>query len=516
MRPVLSPEQAAALDRAAAEAGIAPSELMERAGRAVARAALDLLGGAYGRRAVVVCGKGNNGGDGYVAARHLARRGVRVTVHALAPPEELREPARSMAGALRPSEVRVRSAEPAALARDLERADVAVDAIVGTGFRGAPEGAVAAAIAALNEAPAPVVAVDLPSGVDGATGAVEGPAVVAALTVTFGAAKLGLCLLPGAERAGVVRVVDIGFPEGAVAPGTWLTEPADVAAVWPRRPVDAHKRSTGVLLVVAGSRAMTGAPRLVARAAARIGAGLVRIATPASALVAVQAGAPEPTFLPLPETPTGTLDARAVGAVLEAAAQADALAIGPGLSRDPATAEAVREIVRAASVPLVLDADALNAFAGDAGALAQRAADAVLTPHAGEFRRLGPLGTDRLADLRVLAAHTRSVVLLKGPRTAIAEPSGSVRITPTGSSALATGGSGDVLTGVIGALLARGRSPFEAAWAGAYVHGLAGQLAGRERGEGVVAGDVAEALPEAVARVHVDASLEPAPGGGAP
>ena len=501
MRPLLTPAEAGELDRLAQAAGTPAAVLMERAGAGVARACLDLLGGGYGRRAVVVCGKGNNGGDGLVAARHLARAGVRVDVLLLGP--DLHEPAAGNLTRLRDeTDARVRGFDPAALRRELARADLAVDAIFGTGFRGAPEDEWADAIEIVNTAPS-VVAVDIASGVDGATGEVGGVAVRADLTVTFGAAKLGSVLLPGAEFAGDVRVVDIGLDERALPAGAGLTDPDDVAAVLPERPIDGHKKASGTLLVVAGSRGMPGAARLAARGAERVGAGYVIVATPASAMPTIQVDLAEAVFLPLPETPSGSIAAEAIGAVTEAAAAAHALAIGPGLSRDEETTAFVRALVREASVPVVLDADALNAFAGEHAALADRKAEAVLTPHLGELARLlGRPAGDRLSEARSLALEVDAVTLLKGTRSVIAAPDGSVRVNPTGSPALATAGTGDVLTGAIGGLLARGVEPFAAAWAGAYLHGLAGILAAGPHGEGIVAGDVAARLPAAIARVE--------------
>jgi hydroxyethylthiazole kinase-like uncharacterized protein yjeF len=398
----------------------------------------------------------------------------------------------------------------ASLARELERADVTIDAIFGTGFRGIPEDEWADAIAGVNASLAPVVAVDIPSGVNGATGAVEGDAVRADLTVTFGAAKVGAVVLPGAEFAGVVRVADIGFPEDLVRPDTFLVEPDDVAAVLPERSIDTHKRATGVLLVVAGSRGMTGAVRLIAEGAGRIGAGLIQVAVPQGILAIVQTELVETTFLPLRETSEGAIGAASLDIVLERLEGVDALAIGPGLSTDGETAGFVRELVRACPVPFVLDADGLNAFAGRADDLADRKAEAVLTPHAGEFTRLcgvsaRELADDRLRHVRALAATTGAVTLLKGSRTLVVTSDGIVRVNPTGGPVLATAGSGDVLTGVIGGLLARGLDPADAASAGAYVHGLAGVLAGRSLGEGTLASDVAAYLPEAVNRVREDA-----------
>jgi NAD(P)H-hydrate epimerase len=500
MKPLLTPDEARALDAATQAAGTSAAVLMERAGAEVARSCLDLLGGAYGRRVVVACGKGNNGGDGFVTARHLARAGVRVSMFA--------DDTGGVAGEMRDrfareTDVHTRSLDPEAMSRALSRADLAVDAIAGTGLRGAPDGAWAAAIDTLNRSRLPVVAVDVPSGVDCATGAAPGAAIRAALTVTFGAPKVGIVLLPGAEYAGAIEVVDIGFDEDAMAASAWLTEPSDVAGVLPPRPLDGQKRTSGTVVVVAGSRAMTGAARLVSRAAMRVGAGYVVVALPASIMPVVQADVTEAVFLPVAETPAGSISPEAVDAVIDAASKAHAVAIGPGLSREAGTASFIREVVRTSPVPLVVDADALNAFASEAASIADRKADAVLTPHGGEFARL--LGrepsADRIADARTLADASHAVALVKGTRTVIVDPSGIARLNTTGSTALATAGTGDVLTGTIGGLLARGVEPSAAAWSGAYIHGLAGLAAGERTGDGTVAGDVADLLPNAIARI---------------
>jgi NAD(P)H-hydrate epimerase len=504
MKPLLTPDEARALDATTQAGGTPAAVLMERAGTEVARSCLDLLGGAYGRRVVVACGTGNNGGDGFVTARQLARAGVRVAVFA----DETGGLAGEMRDRLvRETDVRVRPLEPEGMTRALDRADLAVDAIAGTGLHGAPEGSWGAAIDALNASSVPVVAVDIPSGVDGATGAAPGAAVRAELTVTFGAAKVGVVLLPGAEFAGAIEVVDIGFDDDAMRASSWLTERGDVASVLPARPLDGHKRTSGSVVVVAGSRAMTGAARLVARAAMRVGAGYVVVALPASILPVVQADLTEAVFLPVAETADGSISPDAVDAVIEAASGSHAVAIGPGLSRDAGTASFVREVVRTSPVPLVVDADALNAFASEAGSIGDRKAEVVLTPHEGELARLlgRELSTDRLADARSLADAARAVVLAKGTRTVVVDHSGVARVNPTGSTALATAGTGDVLTGTIGGLLARGLEPTAAAWAGAYLHGLAGLAAGERTGDGTVAGDVADLLPDAIARVMENA-----------
>jgi hydroxyethylthiazole kinase-like uncharacterized protein yjeF len=507
MKPVLSPREAVELDRATQARGVAAEDLMERAGWAVARACADLTGGTYGRRAVVVCGKGNNGGDGFVAARHLSRWGMGVVAIVLQDPAVSREPAAANLERLAETGVRVRRFDPAMLGRELDRADVAVDAIFGTGFQGEPEDDWAEAIDGLNAAPVPVVAVDIPSGVDGTSAAVEGVAVRADLTVAFGASKTGSVLLPGAEFAGDVRVVDIGFPDELIPTTTGLTEPADVVSILPGRATDAHKRASGTLVVVAGSRRMTGAVKLVARAASRVGAGYVIVAVPRSILAAVQTELTETVFVPLEETDEGTVAPAALEAVHAAVRDADALALGPGLTTNPGTRTFIRSLVRECAVPFVLDADGLNAFAGEADTLSDRKSEAVLTPHLGEFSRL--MGArdddDRLASALRLAGRADAVALLKGSRTVVAARNGAARINPTGSPVLATAGTGDVLTGAIGGLIARGVDPFAAAWSGAYLHGLAGIAAGRALAEGTVAGDVAERLPEAIETARAQA-----------
>ncbi len=503
MKPILTPAEAAELDRQTQARGVSAESLLEAAGREVADGAFRLLGGAYGRRAVVVCGKGNNGGDGLVAARHLEAAGVRTTVVALQ--DEFREPAAINLRRLANTTVRVRPWDGVSLERELARADVAVDAIFGTGFRGAPGGIAGEAIAALNASGVSVVAVDIPSGVDGGTGAVLGMAVHADLTVTFGAAKPGLILFPGASYAGVVEVEPIGFPPELIRGDLVLVEAADVASMLPRRAPDTHKRSAGYAVVVGGSRLMTGAVSLAGAATSRAGAGLVAVAVPEGILPVVQVAVREAVFVALPETGGGSA-AGGSSRLDEVLAQADALAIGPGMTTDDVTAGWIRELVRSSEVPVVLDADGLNAFSGRPDDLADRKADLVLTPHAGEFARLAGIGVgelegDRMGQVRSLAARTSATVLLKGSRTLVATPDEPVRVNPTGGPFLATGGTGDVLTGVIGAFLARGLASHDAAAAAAFVHGAAGALAAEVGGEAITAADVLGRIPEALAEV---------------
>ena len=500
MKPILTAAEAAALDAAALGRGIEPAALMERAGDAVARAALAVAGGRYGRRVTVVCGPGNNGGDGAVAARLLHAWGCAVEVVAVGGPPT-REPASAARRSLEASGVPFLPFTRDGLARALARSDAAVDALVGIGFHGPAEGDVAAAIAAIDDAGCPVVSVDVPSGLDATTGAVAGPVVRADATVTMGALKAGLVLAP--ELAGHVEVAGI-FPADLVASDLGLVEAADIAALLPRRDAAAHKRSSGVVVAVGGSRRMPGAIAMAARAAARAGAGLVQVAVPSGILAVVERLVPEATFLPLPETPSGGI-ADGDDAFAAAIARADAVVVGPGAGNEAPTARWIRSLVDGLAVPAVLDADGLNAFAG--AALRARPAGLVVTPHVGEFLRLAEPGDpspdgDRFAAARALARRTGATVLLKGPATVVAEPGGVARVNPTGDATLATAGTGDVLAGAIGAFLARGLAAGDAAVAAAYVHGLAGERAGAEMGEGTTAGDVLDRLAAAIGSVR--------------
>ncbi|MGH2767816.1 MAG: NAD(P)H-hydrate dehydratase, partial [Actinomycetota bacterium] len=394
---------------------------------------------------------------------------------------------------------------------ELRHASVVIDAIVGTGFRGRLVGRAASAAEAINQAGRPVVAVDIPSGVEGATGAVNGPAVRAAVTVTMGAIKVGLVLYPGSEHAGSVEVADIGIEPKYIQSRLSLVEEADVRAALPRRPADAHKRSVGTSMIVAGSVGMSGAAALAARGALRAGAGLVTMAAPSSVALPLDQTVLEATTLRLPETGRGTIEPSAVDAVLSRAAAVDAVALGPGLTTDPETVEFVGKLVAGCDRPLLLDADGINALAGRPEALAGRSAPTLMTPHPGELGRLLGISTaevsaDRIASALRAAGLTRSVALLKGYRTVVAAPSGEAVVIPVGGPALATGGAGDVLTGVAVALLASGMDPFPAGWCAAWIHGRAGDLMAERMGvRGGVAGDLPEAVAEVLRRLEASA-----------
>jgi NAD(P)H-hydrate epimerase len=506
-------------DRRATERYGMPSLLlMENAGRGAADALERLLGPVGGRRVVVVCGKGNNGGDGFVVARHLLGRGARVSAWIAGRAGEVEGAARVNLDALQRAGETVAEAPEAGgeaftrLAAELGAADVVVDALLGTGVHGAATGPVAEAIQAINAAATagrPVCALDLPSGLPSDGEPPAGPVVRAALTVTFGLPKLGLVLPAGAAHAGRVEIADLGVPRAWLAEGipAGLLEAADVRDALPLRPADAHKGRYGHLLVVAGSVGKTGAAVLSCLGALRSGTGLVTCATASSQQPVVAAQLREAMTEPLPETGARTISAKAVERVVELLARMDAVALGPGIGLDPETQAAVQALVRDVERPMVVDADALTALAGRVELCRDAPAPRLLTPHPGEAARLlgasiADVQNDRIASARRLAAESGAVVALKGARTVVAAPDGRVALNPTGNPGMATGGTGDVLTGIAGGLLAQGAGPAAALHAAVYLHGLAGDLAAETRGQaGLVAGDVAASLPAAIRRV---------------
>jgi NAD(P)H-hydrate epimerase len=514
--PVLSAEQMRAADRAASERlGVPSLLLMENAGRGVAelvraRAAVDAR--ARGP-VVVVSGAGANGGDGYVIARHLARRGADVRVLLAAPRARVAGDAAVMLAALErlggvPVEEGDAWADEGAWRARLAGAAVVVDALFGIGLRDDVTGVPAAAIAAMNATPALKVAVDIPSGLDADTGRVHGVAVHADVTATMGARKLGL-VLDAAAPVGAVEVIDLGVPIEAPSAGPvcrWL-EGAPIWCGLPRRGATAHKGSAGHLLVVAGSEGKTGAALLAGRAALRAGAGLVTLASTARGQAALDAKVVE--LMTARYSDGDDADARTSSTTLaELARGKGAVALGPGIPTGPNMRAVVRDFASSLAVPMVLDADALNLLGTEIGrVLALTPAPRILTPHPGEMGRLTGKRTDevqgdRLGVARELAARTKAVVVLKGARTLVAAPDGTVYVNPAATGALATAGSGDVLTGVIGSLLAQGMEPVAAACAGVFIHGAAGEAVGARLGSGVTAGD----LPDAIAAVMAAAA----------
>ncbi|KRE05921.1 hypothetical protein ASE63_06300 [Bosea sp. Root381] len=486
----------AAADQAAIAAGTPGNLLMERAGRAVADAVCRRA--PSGASVLVLCGPGNNGGDGFVAARLLARRGLRVTLALAGERSSLAGDAAAMAQLWTGPIAPLVDARP-------EAQDIVVDALFGAGLSRPLDGAAAAMAAAVNAAGRPVVAVDVPSGLSGDSGQAVGEVVRAAETVTFFRLKPGHLLQPGRSLCGVITLADIGIaPEliftGEHPPTSFRNAPALWRGHWPAHAVDAHKYRRGAVLVVAGGLAGVGAPRLGARAALRIGAGLVTIACRPEALAAHAARGPDALMQ------RAVADPEALARLL-AEPRLSSVLIGPALGLDGAAGEAVRAVLRT-SVPAVLDADALTLLGARVSGLrrrvAQRGAALVLTPHEGEFARLfSGMATimdapSKLERARRAAIRSGAVVVLKGADSVIASPQGRAAINTTGSAALATAGSGDVLGGLIAGLMAQGVPALEAACAAVWLHGRAGEEAG--------AGLIADDLPEIVPRLLVEAS----------
>jgi NAD(P)H-hydrate epimerase len=488
------------VDAAAADHGMPGSVLMENAGAALAKTALALAG--PGGRFIILCGVGNNGGDGLVAARHLAAAGRTVFLEVLGDVTALQgDPARNLR-ALNASGLTAGS-----IPDDLPvgQGDVVIDALFGTGLSRAPEGRFADAIGRISvwrAAGAQVVSADLPSGLDSDTGRPFAPCVTADVTTAFGFLKLGQALEPGASRCGRIELVDIGIPRAAQsvlpAQGTYLVEEGDLRNRLPVRRADGHKGTFGHVLVIAGSWGKTGAAALVARAALRSGAGLVTVATRPECLQPIMQFAPEMMGVELVND--GPLGLGDFNSILEAADGKQAVVLGPGIARGDETGRLIGSLLEELTIPCVLDADALNAIAGTPGVLDKAKGELLLTPHPGEMSRLigkptAEINADRVGTARGFAQQHSVVLVLKGARTLIARHDGAVFINPTGNPGMATGGSGDVLAGVAGALLAQGLSTEDAALVSAWAHGAAGDLAAARHGQlGLIASDLIEHL----------------------
>ncbi len=516
------------LDRATIGGGHASGEtLMERAGSGLVEAMERHYGSLLAMRVLVLCGTGSNGGDGFAAARHLAGRGAQVLVGLLGEPGRVAGDARTnlerLGEAGLESQAIATEGDLARLVAARDEWDFALDALLGTGARGTPEGLMAAGVNALRElddAGTAVVAVDIPTGVGADTGAIARRAVRADLTVTFGYPKRGHFLYPGRAFVGALEVVDIGLAPAAVGAGALpvsLATAPEMARLLPARDPRAHKGSVGRVLVVGGSVGLTGAVALAARAALRAGAGYVQAAVPRSLNDILEVKLTEEMTIPMPETAERTLATAALEPLLARAGDADVVALGSGLSRHREAAEVARRVAAESERPLVIDADGLNAFEGQAEAIARGRAPRILTPHLGEMHRLtGPEPAEieaRRIDVTLESAQRwRAVVVLKGAPTVIAAPDGRATVNSTGNPGLATAGTGDVLTGAIAGMVAQGLAPYDAARLGVFLHGMAGDLAAGEKGQaGMVAGDVLESLPLAIlglARLRAESAAE--------
>lgn len=509
--------------RAMGEYSIAGLDLMENAGSGIASVIEAEFGPVFGKSVTIVCGKGNNGGDGLVVARHLHAVGAKVRVFLLARTSDLKgdpeanlERWRSLGNTV--TEIETEDAPGwDDLADSLAGCELAVDAVLGTGATGELKGAVAKAAAAMCESGCPVVAIDAPTGVNADTGAAGEPCVRATLTATLALMKRGLFLYPGVERAGRVVLVDIGIPGSCVSDEnieTDLVEHAAAAALLPERPFNAHKGFCGKVAVVGGSVGLTGAVALAGLGAMRSGSGLVTAHVPADLNPILEVKLTEVMTSPLPQTSEITISVAALPKIIELARAMDALLLGPGFSRNPESAELVREFAREYKsmpeprAPVVLDADGLNAFEGNLDLLTNTGW--VITPHPGEMSRLtgesmGEIEARRIEAARDLAKEAGLTVVLKGAPTVTADRAGYCHINSTGNPGMATGGSGDVLSGMVLSFLGQGLSGPQAAVLAVYLHGLAGDIAADDNTVwGMSAGDMVDCIPEALMALSLD------------
>lgn len=505
--------------RAAAEYGISSLILMENAGAGSVRTMAQLFPNLDRFKVAVVCGRGNNAGDGFVVARHLANRGTTVQVLLLAKKGELKGDAAVN------SEIAQKMGVPVTevtTARELQgyrealgQADLIVDAILGIGLTGPVRGIFAEAIQLLNDLQRPIVSLDLPSGLGADNGSIQEPCIRARFTLTFALPKRSLLLYPAAECAGEIRVIDIGIPRALLTDPklpVQMTEREEVRSTFPPRDPNAHKGTYGHVLVLAGSPGKTGAAALCSLGALRVGAGLVTLALPEGLHDLMEVKLTEVMTAGLPETEERTVSLQARDRLLDLMEGKRVLALGPGLSTHPETVRLVTELIRAAKVPLVIDADGISALAGQPEVLTKASIPVILTPHPGELSRLLAVSKeafigDRVPIVQKVASTYNVTLVLKGARTLIAEPNGVVHINPTGNPGMATGGTGDILTGMIAGLIAQGLEPARAAVVAVYLHGLAGDLACQHLGpEAMIATDLLEKLPEAIRTVKAGGS----------
>jgi NAD(P)H-hydrate epimerase len=491
--------------------GIAGLDLMERAGQNC----VDAIIAGFGTlgSAAIIAGAGNNGGDGYVIARLLRQAGWNVSIFVLAERSRISGDAATNLERLHNDGVVYCPHEGQLFAGHMDhitRADVIVDAMFGTGLHSDVSGVYRQTIELINSAGRPVLAVDIPSGIHGTTGRVLGEAVRASLTVTFAFAKLGHVLYPGAEYTGRLLVTDIGIPPQLMetAPGYDLLNAESMGPMLRRRDRRAHKGHFGHCLVIAGSTGKTGAAALSANSALRAGSGLVTLAVAESLHAILETKTTEVMTVPLPDSNSGYLTVSAFPVVEKLLPGMDALALGPGLGRQPGTTALVQAIVESVSLPLVIDADGLNALADDTSILQRkRSASVILTPHPGEMARLlgksiPDIEADRILVAQEFARNFGVYLVLKGARTIIAAPDGTAAINGSGNPGMATGGMGDVLTGILVSLLGQRYSAWDACCLGVFIHGYAADLVAEEKGEiGICASDVQEMLPYAYKRL---------------
>lgn len=512
---VATAEQMQELDRKTIETYRIPGILlMENAGRGATEAIRAFFPDLEKKRVVIVAGKGNNGGDGLVIARHLMNRKIPVKVVLLTDPKSLRGDAETnyyifhrMKGNLFPAPS---TKEYQKVKREVENADLLVDAIFGTGLDAEVRGYYREVIDHLNAQKIPIVAIDIPSGLNANTGKPLGTAIRATLTVTLGLPKVGLLVSPGTEYVGTLKIIDIGIPKNLVEEEKLQVHLLEEEEIYqflsvPRRP-DTHKGDYGHLLVIAGSVGKTGAAAMVCEAALRMGAGLVTLAIPKSLNPIMEMKLTEVMTEPMPETPKQTLSLKAFNSLLRLCENKKAVVIGPGLGTFKETQSLILKLIRAIDLPMIIDADGLNALATQPKTLPVNNRSLILTPHPGEMARLihstgKEVQEDRIGVCRNFSLSTHTYLVLKGYRTLIGTPKGEIYINPTGNSGLATGGTGDVLSGMIGGLVCQGFDLLSSLQASVYLHGLAGDEVARELGEkSLVATDLIKKIPALLQR----------------
>lgn len=490
--------------------GIPGIVLMENAGLGVVNAIEKNFNTPNIKKVSILVGKGNNGGDGLVIARHLRNKGYDINIYLLSSPDKFQGDALTNLQIAQHTGLHI---ETVLSESDLENqktnivnSDLIIDAIFGTGLTGAIRGTPAKVINFLNNTGLPIVAVDLPSGLDADTGKVEGECIKANLTVTMGLPKRGLLLYPGASFVGKLEIADIGIPSSVIESQEIKVNllMANNVVKLPKRPRDSHKGNFGRVLVLGGSVGLTGAAVMASESAIRSGAGLVTLGIPKSLNPIMEIKLTEVMTLPLPETENYAFSKSSYDSIMKIVNNFDVIAIGPGISRDPETSWLVRELCKNINKPKVIDADGLNAISEDKSVLKDIDNKTIFTPHPGEMARLidktiPDVQSDRIGVAQKFANETGIILVLKGVPTVIAEPSGELYLNTTGNPGLASGGTGDVLTGIIAGFIAQGLSLKDSAILGVYIHGFAGDLAAEELGEpGLIAGDLIKCIPKAI------------------
>ena len=523
---VATPKEMANIDRRTQEKyGLPSIVLMENAARGIFEILKDWKKDLLHIKILILCGKGNNGGDGIAIARHLSNAGTKVKIALLSRKRDLKGDPKTnlkvaLASGIEMEEI-VEKRDLKKIKLDLERTDLIVDGIFGTGFQGSAKGLSASAIELVNDSGVPVLSIDLPSGMNGETGTIEGPCIRANLTATLGLPKPGLFFSPGREAAGRVEVIDIGLPRKAIEEeGIRLNvmEEEEIRSLLPKRYPNSHKGKYGKVFCLAGSVGMTGAASLTALSSLRSGCGLVYLGLPESLNDIVEEKLTEVITKPLPETEGRSIALSALEEILSLLKQSDIFALGPGLSTHPETRSLLRRLIERIAIPTVIDADGLNNLSFDLTPLTMRKDQRdptpfVLTPHPGEMSRLMDLPMEEVLRNRVEVARKasrefQSILVLKDAPTVIADPSGEVFINPTGNSGMSTAGSGDVLTGMIAGFLAQGLSPLDSARLGVFLHGLAGDIASEEKTEyGLIASDIMDAIPDAIKRLKNEKNI---------